>query len=278
MNDSDHFVRYPLSARFTHARGRRAADAVHVRALGGTSDWRRRVLDRVGVAAVADCGNPPLAIGSGMVVAGLPPDCPRRGAAGPSARPGDPRRCSGHARSVGSDSRSLPADGGTRLVLKLGRPDEGIETEAAGAAPSLRRPVAGDRHAASARRRRPRPGGSGRLPSRPSRSGCDGNGRPSTNRCARSRPTWPSDCSRCARPVGTPSRAVPTHGDLTPWNLRRTGRGLALFDWEAAGWRARRAPTSPSTARTSAETQSTTTVDGVLNDMLPAASNACACR
>ena len=29
---------------------------------------------------------------------------------------------------------------------------------------------------------------------------------------------------------------VPIHGDLTPWNLRRTSRGLALFDWEAAGW------------------------------------------
>ncbi len=29
---------------------------------------------------------------------------------------------------------------------------------------------------------------------------------------------------------------VAVHGDLTPWNLRRTRRGLALFDWEAAGW------------------------------------------
>jgi hypothetical protein len=38
------------------------------------------------------------------------------------------------------------------------------------------------------------------------------------------------------RPHGTPSDAVPVHGDLTPWNLRRTGRGLALFDWEDAGW------------------------------------------
>jgi thiamine kinase-like enzyme len=30
---------------------------------------------------------------------------------------------------------------------------------------------------------------------------------------------------------------VPTHGDLAPWNLRRSPYGLALFDWEAAGWR-----------------------------------------
>lgn len=29
---------------------------------------------------------------------------------------------------------------------------------------------------------------------------------------------------------------VAVHGDLTPWNLRRTRRGLALFDWESAGW------------------------------------------
>jgi thiamine kinase-like enzyme len=26
------------------------------------------------------------------------------------------------------------------------------------------------------------------------------------------------------------------HGDLTPWNLRRTPRGLVLFDWESTGW------------------------------------------
>jgi hypothetical protein len=38
------------------------------------------------------------------------------------------------------------------------------------------------------------------------------------------------------KPMGTPSDAVPVHGDLAPWNLRRTGRGLALFDWEEAGW------------------------------------------
>ncbi len=38
------------------------------------------------------------------------------------------------------------------------------------------------------------------------------------------------------RPEGTPDDAVVVHGDLTPWNLRRTPRGLALFDWEAVGW------------------------------------------
>jgi hypothetical protein len=34
------------------------------------------------------------------------------------------------------------------------------------------------------------------------------------------------------RPVGTPAHWLPNHLDLSPWNLRRTQRGLALFDWE----------------------------------------------
>lgn len=38
------------------------------------------------------------------------------------------------------------------------------------------------------------------------------------------------------RPAGVSTDHVPIHGDLTPWNLRRTPRGLALFDWEDAGW------------------------------------------
>ena len=36
--------------------------------------------------------------------------------------------------------------------------------------------------------------------------------------------------------IGSGNDLVPVHGDLTPWNLRRTPRGLALFDWESAGW------------------------------------------
>lgn len=38
------------------------------------------------------------------------------------------------------------------------------------------------------------------------------------------------------KPPATAADAVPVHGDLTPWNLRRTRRGLALFDWESTGW------------------------------------------
>lgn len=39
------------------------------------------------------------------------------------------------------------------------------------------------------------------------------------------------------RPAGTPAHWRPMHGDLAPWNLRRTAsRALALLDWEDAGW------------------------------------------
>jgi hypothetical protein len=42
--------------------------------------------------------------------------------------------------------------------------------------------------------------------------------------------------SALPRSADTPDAHVPVHGDFTPWNLRRTPRGLALFDWEEAGW------------------------------------------
>ncbi|GAA1851176.1 phosphotransferase [Myceligenerans crystallogenes] len=39
------------------------------------------------------------------------------------------------------------------------------------------------------------------------------------------------------RPDGTPAHWEPMHGDLTAWNLRRSGRGLPwLIDWEDAAW------------------------------------------
>ena len=38
------------------------------------------------------------------------------------------------------------------------------------------------------------------------------------------------------RPAGTPTHWRGAHGDLTPWNLRRSHRGTWLIDWEDAGW------------------------------------------
>ena len=39
-----------------------------------------------------------------------------------------------------------------------------------------------------------------------------------------------------ARPADVPDHHVPGHGDFTPWNLRRAGGDLWLFDWEDGGW------------------------------------------
>jgi hypothetical protein len=38
------------------------------------------------------------------------------------------------------------------------------------------------------------------------------------------------------RPAGTPGHWRGGHGDLTPWNLRHSGTGTWLIDWEDAGW------------------------------------------
>lgn len=39
------------------------------------------------------------------------------------------------------------------------------------------------------------------------------------------------------RPLETPSHWIPSHGDCTPWNLRRIDSGvITLVDWECAGW------------------------------------------
>jgi hypothetical protein len=38
------------------------------------------------------------------------------------------------------------------------------------------------------------------------------------------------------RPGGTPAHWHGGHGDLTPWNLRRSSTGTWLIDWEDAGW------------------------------------------
>lgn len=39
------------------------------------------------------------------------------------------------------------------------------------------------------------------------------------------------------KPAATPAHWRPSHGDLTPWNLRERERGvLTLVDWEGAEW------------------------------------------
>lgn len=38
------------------------------------------------------------------------------------------------------------------------------------------------------------------------------------------------------RPAGVPAHWRGCHGDVTPWNLRRSSTGTWLIDWEDAGW------------------------------------------
>lgn len=67
------------------------------------------------------------------------------------------------------------------------------------------------------------------LPPRPTRPCFD------AGAVLRELPELLADC--VARPVPSPPASAPMHGDLTPWNLRRAGRGRPwLIDWEDAGY------------------------------------------
>ena len=228
------FVRYPFSRRFTLARGtdRRAR---RVRLLAGASDWRRDLLDRAGSAAVGVVGTRPWP----TTVAWPWP------AQGPTelveclhdALPGLDIVAAAAPRQTGRARLSvLGTWHGADLVVKLGRPDDGIETEvvalrllAEDPLPSIATPSVvaaghlddGERTAYIAT----------------SALGLDG------QRPAIDEPLYAFEADlaerlrRLPRPSDGRPDDIPTHGDLAPWNLRRTGRGLALFDWEDAGWR-----------------------------------------
>jgi hypothetical protein len=231
---SPEFVRSPLSRRFTLARGagRRAR---RVRLLAGTSDRRRDLLDRFGSAAVAIAGTGPWPTTSAWPWPAHRPDELRDLLHG--ALPGLDLVAAVAPRQPGRARLSVLATRhGADVVIKLGRPDDGIETEAAvlrmleeDPLPSIATPsvvTAGhldddERIAYLAT----------------SALGLDG------QRPAVDEPLYTFEADLAARlhalPRGPDSHPddIPTHGDLAPWNLRRTGRGLALFDWEAAGWR-----------------------------------------
>ncbi len=231
---SQQFVRYPLSRRFTLARGagRRAR---RVRLLAGASDWRRELLDRVGSAAIGIAGT-----GHWPITAPWP---------WPAHQPTELVEFL-HGALPGLDIVSAVAPrqpGRTRLsvlgtwhdadvVIKLGRPDDGIETEAA-----VLRMLTADPLPSIAT---PSVLAAGHLDDderiaylATSALGLDGQ-RPAIDEPLH---TFEADLAErlraLPRPPGSHPDDIPTHGDLAPWNLRRTGRGLALFDWEAAGWR-----------------------------------------
>lgn len=227
--------RWPGSRRIVvnATAGRRARV---VRALTGAADWRRDLVERAGAVAVAGLGSARL------------PRAP--------AWPWPPLDPTELERRIGSDLPGLRLLGavvprqpgrrrltalahyaGTYVALKLGPPGSGIETEAAVLGLLAANPLPGIAT--------PEPLHTGVLdldggtaitylatPLVGSRAQ-----RPALEAPLR---TFERDLgarlSALTRPAEAPDSHVPVHGDLTPWNLRRTGRGLALFDWEAAGW------------------------------------------
>ena len=228
------FVRYPFSRRFTLARGT-GRGARRVRLLAGASDWRRDLLDRAGSAAVGTVGTTPWPTTTAWPWPAHQPaelvECLH------DALPGLDIVAAAAPRQTGRTRLSvLGTWHGADLVIKFGRPGDGIETEvtalrllAEDPLPSIATPsiVAaghlddGERIAYLAT----------------SALGLDGQ-RPAIDEPLY---TFEADLAErlggLPRPSGSRPDDVPTHGDLAPWNLRRTRRGLALFDWEGAGWR-----------------------------------------
>lgn len=222
--------RYPWSPRFLlSVDGGRRSRAV--RTLAGTADWRRDLVDRLGGAVVAAVGTAPLRPSAGWTwpdagpdelvtrLHDVLPDLEIIAAVVP--RQTGRRRLSALCRWRDDD-----------LVLKLGMPADGLETEAAALRALTRRPLPGIRT--------PRLIEAGRLDEAEfvlTTALALGRQRPAIDAPLR---TFEADLGErlagLPRPEDTPPHFVPVHGDLAPWNLRRTGHGLALFDWEAAGW------------------------------------------
>lgn len=227
--------RYPWSDRFVldAAGGRRSRQ---VRTLAGAADWRREVVDRMGAAVVAAVGTGPLPPSPGW-------SWPAEDADELLALLRDPLPGLELVAAV------LPRQPGRRrlsvlcrwrdddVVLKLGTPHDGIDTEAAALDLLTRRPLPGIRtprliEAGTLNGSSPEP-----VAFVATSALALGRQRPAIDAPLR---TFESDLAvrldELPRRAGTPTHHVPVHGDLAPWNLRRTGRGLALFDWEAAGW------------------------------------------
>ena len=207
-----------------------------IRHLAGTSDWRRALLDRVGTAAVAVVGTsslpdappfvwPPVSADelTTMLDAHLP-GIRLLGAVVP--------------RQAGRRRLTLLADAaGGDVVIKLGVPDDGIEQEASALRlltetplPCIATPrvlASGTADAAD---------GTRLAFVATDALGLDGQRPAIGERLGSFERDLAASLAALPRPEEAGDDAVPVHGDLAPWNLRRTNRGLALFDWEAAGW------------------------------------------
>ncbi len=229
------FRSVPLSQRVIVS-DRAGRNARRARMLAGTSDWRRNSLDVIGAAAILIAGTRPWPRTTGwrwpdLDVAELED---RLGAtlggirieAAVIPRQLDRARLSLLCRT--SDRTS-----GDEIIVKLAKTADGIENEALALSLLTDRPLPGIAT--------PRVLATGPVDDDITFLATDALGldrqRPAVDEPLRS---FEHDISErldsLPRPPLTPDDAVPVHGDLAPWNLRRTGRGLALFDWEAAGW------------------------------------------
>lgn len=225
----------PLSRRFllSDDAGRRAR---RVRMLAGTSDWRRNGLDTLGSIAILIAGTRPWPASAGWrwptldatdlerqlgsMLPGLRVD------AAVMPRQADRPRLSLLCRMPG---RSVDED----VVVKLATAEDGLENEALALSLLTERPLPGIAT--------PRVLATGRLGDEITFLATDALGldrqRPAIGERLSSFERDLADrLASLPRPPDIAPDAVPVHGDLAPWNLRRTSRGLALFDWEAAGW------------------------------------------
>jgi hypothetical protein len=222
-----------------------------VRTLAGTSDWLRDIVDRAGVATLIAVGAPALpnadavewpASGLDLVEASMRTELPGLRLIGVAT----PRQ-SGRARLS-----ALGRMTGNLVVVKLGGADTALEREgqaldllAADPLPGIATPA-------------PLAAGQVKIGNelatylvttavalRRQRAAIDEPLRTFERDLADRLATLPRNRNESARkeadrkePDGDRSGAelVPVHGDLTPWNLRQTTRGLALFDWESTSW------------------------------------------
>jgi hypothetical protein len=221
----------PLSRRFVVAPGAGRA-ARHVRALAGTSDWRRGVLDRAGAGAILLLGTRWLPAAPGWSWPSL--DEVELAAALHDALPDIRIDAAAIPRQADRTRLSLLCRVDDRpVVVKLGAADDGIENEARVLSLLTDHPLPAIAT--------PQVLATGRLGDDMTFLATDalglGRQRPAIGETLSSFERDLADrLASLPRPSDADNQLVPVHGDLAPWNLRRTTRGLALFDWEAAGW------------------------------------------
>lgn len=212
--------------------------ATTVRSLAGSSDWRRAAIDAASMTllSVVGASRLPSAAGPRWPTS----DLERLRAALTAPLPGLDLLGAAVPRQAGRPRLSLVGrTGGSPVVIKLGEPGDGIEREAEVLQLLARNPLP-----AIATPQVMATGtvdiDGGAVAFLATTALAIGRQRAAIDEPLR---TFESDLGHRLRdlpgcPTGDPDAAgiVPLHGDLTPWNLRRTPLGLVLFDWESAGW------------------------------------------